>query len=151
MSHVELAVIDLPEFGLPTVQPTISGELYASRIAQAQQRAAAAELDALVVYGDREHFANLAYLSGYDPRFEESLLILVPGREAALVIGLEGWGYAELSPAPIQRVLYRSFSLMGMPRVGNPSLAEIFRNAGLQAGQRIGLVGWKYFDTRETS
>ena len=151
MSHVELAVIDLPEFGLPTVQPTVSGEHYARRIAQAHERAAAAELDALVVYGDREHFANLAYLTGYDPRFEEALLILVPGREAALVIGLEGWGYAELSPAPIQRVLYRSFSLMGMPRAGNPSLAEIFRNAGLQAGQRIGLVGWKYFDTRETS
>lgn len=151
MSSVELSVIDIPDFGVPTVEPTISGETYANRIAQARDRAAKAGLDALIVYGDREHFANLTYLTGYDPRFEEALLILVPGREAVLVIGLEGWGYAELSPAPIQRVLYRSFSLMGMPREGNPSLAEIFADAGLQAGQRIGLVGWKYFDTREAA
>ncbi len=41
-----------------------------------------------MVYADREHFANLAYLTGFDPRFEESLLIvgtattpLDPGRE----------------------------------------------------------------------
>ncbi len=151
MSSVELAVIDLPEFGLPTVQPTVSGDTYAHRIAMARERAAAAKLDALVVYGDREHFANLTYLTGYDPRFEEALLILVPGQAATLVVGLEGWGYAELCSAPIQRVLYRSFSLMGMPRAGNPTLAEILRNAGIQAGQRIGLAGWKYFDARETA
>lgn len=151
MSPVELAVIDLPEFGVPTVQPTVSGDIYANRIAMAQERAASAKLDALVIYGDREHFANLTYLTGYDPRFEEALLILVPGHDAKLVVGLEGWGYAELSPAPVERVLYRSFSLMGMPRVGNPSLVEIFRDAGIQSGQRIGMVGWKYFDTRETS
>jgi hypothetical protein len=151
MSPVELVVIDLPEFGVPTVQPTVSPDTYAHRIALARDRAAAADLDALVVYGDREHFANLTYLTGYDPRFEESLLILVPGQDATLVVGLEGWGYAELCPAPIQRVLYRSFSLLGMPRAGNPTLAEIFQNAGIRLGQRIGIVGWKYFDAGETS
>ena len=151
MSHVELAVIELPEFGVPTVQPTVTGDTYATRIKMVRERAEAANLDVLVVYGDREHFANLAYLTGYDPRFEEALLILVPGQDTKLVVGLEGWGYAELSPAPIQRVLYRSFSLMGMPRAGNPTLAEIFQNAGIRAGQRIGLVGWKYFDERETN
>jgi hypothetical protein len=150
MSSVELSLIDLPQFGLPTVEPTLSGEVYASRIAMARERAAAQSLDALVVYGDREHFANLTYISGYDPRFEEALLILAPGREPLLVVGLEGWGYAELTPAPVQRLLYRSFSLMGMPREGNSSLAEILREAGIQPGQRVGLVGWKYFDTRET-
>lgn len=151
MSPVELAAIELPEFGIPTVQPMVTGDTYAARIALARERAAAANLDALVVYGDREHFANLTYLTGYDPRFEEALLILVPGRDAQLVVGLEGWGYAELSPAPIQRVLYRSFSLLGMPRAGNPTLTEIFQNAGIDSVQRIGLVGWKYFDARETA
>ena len=118
MLPVELAVIDLPEFGVPTVEPTISAANYANRIDQARQRAATAGLDALVIYGDKEHFANLTYLTGYDPRFEEALLIIVPGRDATLVVGLEGWGYSELSTAPIQRILYRSFSLMGMPREG---------------------------------
>ena len=45
--------------------------------------AARSSLDAFVVYGDREHAANVAYLSGYDPRFEETLLILLPGQHAA--------------------------------------------------------------------
>lgn len=151
MLPVELTTIDLPTFGVPTVEPTVPGVIYADRIARARERAATANLDALVIYGDKEHFANLAYLTGYDPRFEEALLIIVPERDATLVVGLEGWGYSELSTAPIQRVLYRSFSLMGMPRAGNPPLGEIFRNAGVKPGQRIGLVGWKYFDTRETT
>ena len=30
-------------------------------------------LDQLVVYADREHSANLSYLTGFDPRFEEAL------------------------------------------------------------------------------
>ena len=36
-----------------------------------------AGLDAFVVYADREHFANMAYLTGFEPRFEEALLLLV--------------------------------------------------------------------------
>lgn len=34
------------------------------------RRASAEGYDALLVYVDREHFANLAYLTGFDPRFE---------------------------------------------------------------------------------
>lgn len=150
MPTVEFALVDLPEFGLPTSQPVLLTETYMKRIEAARARAKSAGFDVLVVYGDREHFANLSYLTGYDPRFEEALLILVPGREPTLVVGLEGWGYAELCPPPLRRVLYRSFSLMGMPREGNPALGEIFREAGIEAGQRVGLVGWKYFDERET-
>ena len=70
MLPVELALIDLPEFGVPTVEPTVSGATYANRIAMARERAAAANLDALVIYGDKEQFANLTYLTGYDPRFD---------------------------------------------------------------------------------
>ena len=29
-----------------------------------------------LIYADREHFANLAYLTNFDPRFEEALLIV---------------------------------------------------------------------------
>lgn len=151
MPRVELSPIDLPDFGLPTAQPVLTAEVYAERLRRARERSHAAGLDALVVYGDREHFANISYLCGYDPRFEEALLILVPGREPTLVVGLEGWGYSELCPPPLERVLYRSFSLMGMPREGNPPLDEILQNAGIRAGQRVGLAGWKYFDARESA
>ena len=81
-SRVELAPIELPEFGLPSVQPAIPVATYEARLDAARTRAAEAGYDALLVYGDREHFANLAYLTGYDPRFEEALLILLPRAEA---------------------------------------------------------------------
>lgn len=151
MPRIELAYLNLPEFGHPTVQPIIPPDIYAHRIKEATRRASESGLDALIVYADREHFANLTYLTGYDPRFEEALLIIVPGRTPALIVGLEGWGYVRLCTAPVEPVLYRSFSLLGMPREGNPSLGELIRNAGVTPGQRVGLAGWKYFDKRETS
>ena len=38
--------------------------------------------DRLVVYADREHSANLAWLTGFDPRFEEAIARRRPGRRA---------------------------------------------------------------------
>ena len=149
MTTAKLDTMTLPEFGLPTVQPALSADIYRQRIERALARAQAAGLDALVIYGDREHMANLAYLSGYDPRFEESLLILTPGREPLLVVGLEGWGYAQLSPAPIKRALYAGFSLLGMPRDKGSTLDQIFTGEGIGPGSHVGLVGWKYFGPDE--
>jgi hypothetical protein len=103
-----------------------------------------------VVYGDRDHFANLAYLTGYDPRFEESLLILLPGQAPTLLVGNEGMGYSGIIPIEVKRVLYQTFSLVSQPRATSAPLATILREAGLQKGQRVGLAGWKYFLPIET-
>jgi hypothetical protein len=86
--NVELAEIDLPEFGLPDVEPVIPAETYNARLAEARRRTAQAGYNALLVYGDREHFANLAYLTRYDPRFEEALLVVVPDRDPTLLVGV---------------------------------------------------------------
>jgi len=150
-SRVELAEIKLPEFGLPSVQPAIPLATYEARLDAARTRAAAAGYDALLVYGDREHFANLAYLTGYDPRFEEALLVLLPGRKPALLLGNEGMAYSGVSPVDIERALYQSFSLLGQPRGDSPMLADILHDAGLRAGMRLGIAGWKSFDERESS
>ncbi|MEP0763157.1 MAG: aminopeptidase P family N-terminal domain-containing protein, partial [Chloroflexota bacterium] len=150
MSTVELAPLTLPDFGLPTVEPSVPASTYAARLKAAWNLAQAAGLDALVVYGDREHFANIAYLTGYDPRFEEALLIVTGEQQPALLIGNEGWGYAELCPLPVKRVLYQSFSLLAQPRDRSPRLEQILRAEGLHRGSRVGVVGWKYFDERES-
>ncbi len=162
MTNVEIAPIELPEFGLPTVEPSIPAETYERRIKAAQMRmyVDAGELKALVVYADREHFANLAYLTGYDPRFEEAMLILSSTRAGStgtqvwntpvLVVGNEGWSYADICPVEHKRVLYQSFSLPGQPRGESLSLEEIFHEAGIQVGSYVGVVGWKYFDERES-
>jgi hypothetical protein len=84
-SRVACTEIVLPEFGLPREQPIIPAATHEARIAAARQRSAAAGYDALLVYADREHFANMAYLTGFDPRFEESLLILTEDKLTLLV------------------------------------------------------------------
>ncbi|MYE25848.1 MAG: M24 family metallopeptidase [Chloroflexi bacterium] len=150
-NRVELAELELPEFGLPTVQPAIPLETYEARIKAVMTRASAAGYDGLLVYGDREHFANLAYLTGYDPRFEEALLILLPGRKPTLLLGNEGMGYSGVSPVDLNRVLYQSFSLLGQPRGDSPLLKDILKAAGLRGDQRVGIAGWKSFDQREAS
>ena len=142
----ELRPIDLPEFGEPSIQPSVPTATYAARVAAALARAEAAGLDALVVYGDREHMANVAYLTGYDPRFEETLLVLPPGRRPILFVGNEGWGYAELAAGTFDRVLCQTFSLLGQPRDRNRPFADLLGEAGLAPGMRVGSVGWKSFD-----
>lgn len=81
--HAELADLDLPEFGLPTVEPAIPADEYRFRMEELYARARELGYDVFVVYADREHFANLTYLTGYDPRFEEALLVLNIDRKRA--------------------------------------------------------------------
>jgi Xaa-Pro aminopeptidase len=157
VSAVELADIGMPDFGLPSAEPSVPTETYQARLAAAAAAAAGAGLDALLVYADREHFANLSYLTRFDPRFEEALLILVPGRAPVLLVGNEGVAYAAVVPPGVEVVRYQSFSLVNQPRADSKPLASLLAAAGLgSAGagrkgaagpgaRRVGIAGWKYF------
>ena len=87
--HAELADLKLPEFGMPTIEPDIPAETYRARMSELCRRAGEERYDHVAVYADREHFANLAYLTGYDPRFEEALLLVDvrSERRPTLVVG----------------------------------------------------------------
>ena len=149
----ELAEIGVPDFGLPSAEPSVPTATYQARLAAAAWAAADAGLDALLVYADREHFANLAYLTRFDPRFEEALLILVPGRPPVLLVGNEGVAYAAVVPPGVEVIRYQSFSLLNQPRADSKPLASLLTGAGLGAGaggagggaRRVGIAGWKYF------
>ena len=142
---VELAAIELPDFGRPTVQPGIERAEYEARLQALRARAVQRGLDALVVYADREHMANMAYLTGFDPRFEEALLVVVGQRLPTLVLGNECWAYSMLSPLALERRLYQHFSLLGQDRSKSAPLDQILVEAGLTAGMRVGVVDWKYY------
>lgn len=155
MTSVHLMQIDLPEFGLPTVEPKIPAQTYEKRLLAARSRfkEVSPSPDAMVIYGDREHFANIAYLTGFDPRFEEALLIIpagYPAQQPTLVVGNEGWGYVPISPLALNRVLFQDFSLLGQPRGSSSSLEDIFRQAGIDEGSTVGVVGWKYYGSSES-
>ncbi len=152
-TRVELAEIALPEFGLPREEPTIPAATYEARITSARQRTSDAGYDVLMVYADREHFANLAYLTGFDPRFEEALLILTRDRIPTLLVGNEDMAYTVISPIELQPVLFQTFSLLSQPRSSSAPLTTILHDAGVgnTEGKRVGIAGWKYFIPIETS
>ena len=144
-----LTDISLPDFGVPVMEPVLDKQIYLDRLARLEKRLAADQLDAVVIYGDREHVANISWASGYDPRFEEAILIVVAGRTPTLLLGNEGYPYAEVANGHFERVLWQPVSLMGQPRQHYRALAEILREAGIKRGMRLGLAGWKGFQTED--
>jgi hypothetical protein len=153
--HAELRELQLPNFGTPTVEPTIPPETYLNRIEKLRTKALERGYDSFIVYGDREHFANVAWLTGYDPRFEEALLIIDLKNETKplLVVGNEGKGYTGISPIEkkLRIAIYQSFSLVSQPRGESRPLKAILRLGGIKRGGKVGVAGWKYFTDIEVN
>ncbi|HET9520551.1 MAG TPA: M24 family metallopeptidase [Candidatus Limnocylindrales bacterium] len=146
MTKARLAQIDLPEFGMPASEPEIPAAVYAARQERLRERAERRGYDRLVVYADREHSANLSYLTGFDPRFEEAILIVNPrGGEPAILVGNECHGMAGAAPVAMRRVMFQDLSLPSQPRDRSRPLAEILGAEGIAAGSRVGVVGWKTY------
>jgi hypothetical protein len=140
-----LESIELPDFGMPEVMPVLSPALYAARLDRARERMTDRGYDSLVVYADREHSANLSHLTGFDPRFEEAILMLGHAGEPLLLVGNECVGMAREAPLPMQVELWQDLSLTGQPRDRSRPLAEILTSQGIKAGGRVGVVGWKSY------
>jgi hypothetical protein len=137
----------LPNFGQIDTKPEVPPATHANRCREAYRRAGCGWL---VVYGDREHFANIVFLSGFEPRFEEALLLLGPGDRRVLVTGNECQSYAALAQLEgLEVLLAQSMSLMGQDRSSRPKLVEVLWEAGLRTGDTIGLAGWKYVEPEE--
>lgn len=144
-----LAQVELPDFGMPDSMPQIPASLYAARLEQLRERMEERRYDRLVIYADREHGANLAYLTGFDPRFEEAILIVDATGEPAILVGNECFGMAGAAPLAMRRHLFQELSLPSQPRDRSRSLTEILREEGFARGSSIGVVGWKTYATRE--
>ncbi|MDX9939337.1 MAG: hypothetical protein RBT44_05220 [Sphaerochaetaceae bacterium] len=127
------------------------GNTYESRIARAIKKGKQAGYSHLVIYGDREHFANIHYFTGFDPRFEEALLILSEGNKPLLLVGNEGLSYSRLIPFELDITLFQSFSLVGQPRSKDTSrvLGEAYKKVGIGTNSKVGVIGWKYFSDSE--
>ena len=142
------ATVTLPEFGVDGVRPELAVSEYHRRFDETVDRMKREGLDALVVYGDREHVANLAYLTGFDPRFEEALLLLNARGERRLLVGNECMGYLPSPALHCEPELFQEFSLMGQQRDGSRALGDILSSFGIGRDVDVGCVGWKYFDRR---
>ena len=150
MTTARLAEIGLPTFEMPTVRPELPQERHAERIELLRTRMAARGLDVAVVWGDREHSAGMSFLTGFDPRFEEAILI-VPARgdgEPAILVGNECWGTAGVAPLTMRHHLLQDLSLPSQPRDRSRPLDEILGEEGVRPGARVGVIGWKTYADR---
>ena len=131
----------------PEQIPVLCREDYEARIQALWQMPQASEYDTILIYGDREHFSNVEYFTGYDPRWEETLLILPRGGKPSILVGNEGIGYIAVSPVEMNIEFYQTFSLMGQPNdVRSRRLEEILKDAiALQSG-KLGVIGFKSYD-----
>jgi hypothetical protein len=146
--RASLTRVPLPEFGMPTHEPLIPAPVYLTRLERLRARAAGRGYDRVVVYADREHSASMSYLTGFDPRFEEAVLVLAPDGDPAVLVGNECFAPAGAAAVPLRRQLYQELSLPSQPRDRSASLGEILRDEGIGAGSRVGVVGWKQFSDR---
>ena len=152
-TRFRLVGVDWPDFGKASAPPPISLQEFESRLGRTRTAMAGLGLTHLVVYGDREHFANLTYLTGFDPRFEEALLVLSIERAPLLIVGNECESYLPVSPlhraGELLHERFQPFSLLNQPRDQSRLLRDIFGDEGIRSGARVGAIGWKYFSPSE--
>jgi hypothetical protein len=153
MKKHRLIEIDWPEFGGGGRPAPVAPAEFEARLAALRSAMGRRGVGHLVVYGDREHFANLAYLTNLDPRFEEALLVVGGAGDPLLVVGNECQGYLPVSPLFVAGKLrterFQPFSLLGQPRDSSRLIQDIFAGEGVGRHGRVGCVGWKYFDDSE--
>jgi hypothetical protein len=92
----------------------------------------------------------MAYLTGFEPRFEESLLILAGNRTLVIVTGPENVGRARAAKVEAEALTYPPFGLLGQDRSATPALADLLATHGIERGATVGVVGWKYFGPAES-
>jgi hypothetical protein len=147
-TNISLQEINLPEFGrcaeLPEIPPSVFEQRFTATIAQMK----AMGYEFLIVFADREHNANLQYLTNLDPRFEEALLLMDTHGNRKLLLGNECMGYTGIVPIPLDFELYQPFSLMGQDRAKSRDLKTIFTEFGIHTGSKIGCAYYKTIDEK---
>lgn len=145
LSDVEVVEVPWSEPVVSRDLPIIPAETYAERVSSLRQLMEQHGFSYVIVYGDREHFANTRFLTGYDPRFEESLVIVGQTGKPRLLVGLEGLYYAGIAQG-VEVELYDKFSLQGQPQRGR-QLATILADCGITSNSKVGIAGTKYHET----
>lgn len=126
--------------------PSLTKDDYKCRTKKLFSMPQASDYDYIVIYGDREHFSNIQYFTGYDPRWEETLLLLHREKKPLLLVANEGIGYVKAAPAEMDIAMYQNFGLMGQPNDSrSKKLIDIFKDYGITLSNQIGLIGWKTY------
>ena len=146
-SQIELKSVKYPEAVIPTEFSAIPKSEYESRLQKVRGLMKKHGFTHVVIYGDREHFANVRFLTGYDPRFEETLLIIPMDKKPILMVGNEGLGYSKINQLDVEIEFFQHFSLQGQPRDRSKKMIDIFQGAGIAKESMIGVISNKYAES----
>ena len=101
-----LAEVDLPDFGMPEASPELPPRLYAARLERLRERMDAAATTGSSSTPTASTAPTCPYLTGFDPRFEEAILVVAPTGPPVVLVGNECFGMAGAgSPADGPRAL----------------------------------------------
>lgn len=142
-NDIILKYVDDPCICLPGTRMELGDEIYRRRLELALHAMEMRNYDYLVLYGDREHFSNFQYLTGFEPRFEEGILILRKDGKASVLLGNECLGMAAYSRLKVKGILFQALSLPNQPIDKLRDLKDIFREEGIGEKSMVGVVGWK--------
>ena len=142
--------VSLPKIGFPAVKPVVPPHVFQDRLRRLLGRMEEKGLDVVAIYGDREHYANFKYFTGFGPRFEEALLVVHRDGATYCVLGNENLSLAKLSGIPVEAVLCQFFSLPNQPMDSFVSMAETLSACGLKSGMRVGAIDWKLLTPRHS-
>ncbi len=155
MNSFRLIELDWPSTSELEAAPALPAEIYHSRLDNLRSRMSQASINIVLIYGDREHFANLHYFTNFDPRFEETLLIVSSHSKPLILVGNECQSYLPVSPlwrtGELRMELFRQFSLEDQTRTTPRSLLDILREEGCTETSRVALIGSKTYTSPSQS
>ncbi len=130
--------------------PILPPRVFQERLKKLETALENANLEAVCIYADREHAANLLWLTGFAPRFEEALLVWVRGQKPSLLLGNENMDYAKATvQIDLELRLYQDFSLPDQDRSQSQTLETLLEQSGLSRGMTCATIGWKPMTTLE--
>lgn len=144
--NVTLKPVATPDFGLPVELPVLPDSLFRPRLERFRAAMKTAGLDAVVVYADREHYANFRYLVGFEPRFEEGVLVVTQNDPSYILLGNECFPMHPHAKIPAKGMLCQILSLPNQPMDAFTTMRDSLAATGLSGV--VGVAGWKIFTAR---
>ena len=148
-NQVSYTQVTPPQFEQPKRPADLSDQVYELHKQRVLSAMKENSLDALAVYADREHGANFGYLTGFEPRFEEAVLVLHQDGTAFVLLGNECLKMHQYSRIPVTPLHTPFFSLPNQPMAGEQPLEQVFAKAGIREGMTVGVAGWKLFTGKD--
>lgn len=149
LEQIHYADVKAPDADGTGIPVLLSDETMEKRYKAVMSRMEEAGLDTLVIYADLEHGHNFAFLTGFLPRFEEAVLVLNRSGNHYMLMGNENLNKVPSARIRAVAIHVPCFSLPNQPMDGEETLSDILKAAEIDAGKRVGIVGWKNFTSKK--